>query len=458
MSPPPPPDTSQAAIEFSWQGNASRIPHDPVRETLDRAKAHLTKGSSGLWIRQLLRSLGPGYLIAVGYMDPGNWATSLAGGSGYGYTLLWVVVLSSLMAMFLQVLSARLGIVTGMDLAQACRQQSSKKSAIAQWLLCEVAICACDLAEVIGTAIALKLLFDIPLSLGVMLTVLDVLLILWLQRSGFRYLEALVISLLLIVFACFAVNLTLAHPIWRDVFSGLVPTARTVTDPGLLYIAIGIIGATVMPHNLYLHSSVVQTRRHDGSSTGKRKLLGFATIDIVMALALALLINAAILITSAATFHAQGYREIAELQDAWKLLDPLTGTTVASVLFAVALLASGQSSTLTATLAGQVVMEGFVKLKMPAWRRRLLTRSIAIVPALAVTMLEGDSGVAKLLILSQVVLSLQLPFAVVPLIRFTSSRKIMGEFANPRWMVFVAVAIAGLIIVLDVELIRKALL
>ncbi len=455
MSPPPPPDTAIAGLFRGVSGAAS--PLEPVHETMDRARAEIATRSNGLWLRQLLRSLGPGYLVAVGYMDPGNWATSLAGGSGYGYTLLWVVALSSIMAMFLQVLSARLGIVSGMDLAQACRRHSSRRSAIAQWLLCEVAICACDLAEVIGTAIALKLLFDVPLVWGVTLTVFDVLVILWLQKRGFRYLEALVISLIAIVCVCFGINLALAHPVWYDVLQGFVPTVRTVTDPGLLYIAIGIIGATVMPHNLYLHSSIVQTRRVDQSVTDKKTLLGFATIDIVIALCIALFINAAILITSAAMFHANGYREIAELQDAWRLLGPLTGTTIASVLFALALLASGQSSTLTATLAGQIVMEGYVHLKMSAWARRLLTRGIAVVPALLATLLEGDSGVAKLLILSQVILSLQLPFAIVPLIRYTGNRKIMGAFANSRTVTVAAIAIVTLIVVLDAELIRKAL-
>ncbi len=403
----------------------------------------------------MVRCIGPGYLVAVGYMDPGNWATALAGGSAYGYTLLWVVLLSSVMAMFLQVLAARLGLVTGMDLAQACRRHSSRRSSIAQWLLCEVAICACDLAEVIGTAIALKLLFDIPLAWGICLTVGDVLLILWLQKRGFRYLEALIISLVAIVFVCFAINIVIAQPQWRDVFAGLIPASRTMTDAGMLYLAIGIIGATVMPHNLYLHSSIVQTRAPAPTPTGKRKAITFATVDIVTALLIALFINASILIMSSAVFHTSGHHEVAELQDAWKLMGPLTGTTIASVLFAVALLASGQSSTITATLAGQIVMEGFVNLKMAPWARRLVTRSIAIVPALFVVLVEGEDGIGKLLILSQVVLSLQLPFAMVPLIRFTNSRQVMGEFANSRGSAAVAWTIAGIIIVLDVTLLYK---
>jgi len=406
----------------------------------------------------MMRALGPGYLVAVGYMDPGNWATSLAGGSAYGYSLLWVVALSGGMAMFLQVLAARLGIVTGLDLAQACRAHSRPSSVIWQWLACEAAICACDLAEVIGTAIALQLLFGIPLPLGVCLTVLDVLLILWLQNRGFRYLEALIIALLAVVALCFGVNLMLAAPILRDVAAGLVPTSRTFTDPGMLYIAIGIIGATVMPHNLYLHSSVVQTRtRSDAGEGDKRKALTFATIDIVSALAIALVVNGAILITAGATFYTHGLHDVAQLQDAWRLLGPLTGSSLAGVLFALALLASGQSSTLTATLAGQIVMQGYVKLKMPPWGRRLLTRSIAVVPALFVTLVDGDAGIARLLLLSQVLLSLQLPFAVVPLIRFTSSRRMMGNFANSLPVIVVAAGIAIAIIALDIELIRKAL-
>ena len=381
----------------------------------------------------------------------------MAGGSAYGYSLLWIVLLSSLMAMFLQVLCTRLGIVTGMDLAQACRETSSRPSAIAQWLACEVAICACDLAEVIGTAIALNLLFNIPLAWGVALTVLDVLTILWLQQRGFRYLEAFVISLVGIVFLCFAVNLSLAQPQWHDVLAGFIPSASTVSDPRKLYIAMGILGATVMPHNLYLHSAIVQTRCFALDGPGKRSALKFASADILIALGIAFLINAAILITSSAVFHTSGHREVAELQDAYKLLGPLTGTTVASVLFAVALLASGQSSAVTATLAGQIVMEGYVRLRMAPWARRMLTRSIAIVPALFVTLSYGDSGISKLLLASQVVLSLQLPFAVVPLIRYTSSRRLMGEFANKRSVVVIAVILVSAIIALNGILIWQAI-
>jgi manganese transport protein len=410
---------------------------------------------SGPWWRRFFSFFGPGYLVAVGYMDPGNWATDLAGGSAYGYSLLWIIGLSSMMAMLLQVLSARLGIVAQADLAQMCRKHSSPRSAFAQWLLCEIAICACDLAEVIGTAIALNMLFGIPLTYGVALTILDVLAILWLQKRGFRYLEAFVISLLAIVFTCFGINLVLAQPEWSAVAAGFMPSSRTVTDPGMLYLAIGIIGATVMPHNLYLHSSTVQTRRFDISDEGKQGAIGFATLDIIMALCLALLVNAAILITASAVFHTSGNTEVAELQDAYRLLGPLTGTALASVLFAVALLAAGQSSSVTATLAGQIVMEGFINLKLPGWVRRMITRSIAIVPAMIATIYYGESGIAKLLLLSQVILSLQLPFAIYPLVRFTSNKHIMGRFANSGPVKYCAWAAMVIIVGLNVILIVR---
>jgi manganese transport protein len=412
---------------------------------------------AGPWWRRMFSFVGPGYLVAVGYMDPGNWATDLAGGAGYGYALLWIVGLSSAMAMLLQVLSARLGIVAQADLAQLSRQYGSPRSVIAQWLLCEAAICACDLAEVIGTAIALKMLFGIPLTYGVLLTVLDVLVILWLQKCGFKYLEAFVIALLAVVFVCFGINLFLAQPDWHAVAGGIVPSSRTVTDPGMLYLSIGIIGATVMPHNLYLHSSTVQTRRFDISDAGKKSAIGFATADIIVALCLALLVNAAILITSGAVFHKSGHVAVAELQDAYQLLGPLTGASLASVLFAVALFAAGQSSSVTATLAGQIVMEGFVQWKMPAWARRLLTRSIAIVPAFLVTATYGESGISTLLLFSQVILSLQLPFAMLPLIRFTSSKAIMGPFASSRATVALAWLTMAVIVTLNLILIWKML-
>ncbi|MEN3365920.1 MAG: manganese transport protein [Burkholderiales bacterium] len=411
----------------------------------------------GHWLRRMMGFIGPGYLVAVGYMDPGNWATGLAGGSAFGYSLLWVVMLSNLMAIVLQILSARLGIVTGMDLAQACRQNSSRRSCLMQWGFCEIAICATDMAEVIGTAIALNLLFGIPLIWGVSLTVLDVLLVLWLQQRGFRYLEAVVMALLFVIFICFAVNLTLAQPQWADVAAGFIPSKQTVTDPKMLYLAIGIIGATVMPHNLYLHSSTVQTRRFDLTDSGKRNALKFASFDIVSALIFALMVNASILITAASAFHLNGHREVVEIQQAYHLLTPLMGSGIASLLFGLALLASGQSSTLTATLAGQIVMEGYLRLNLPAWMRRLLTRSIAIVPALFVTAVYGESGIAKLLIFSQVVLSLQLPFAVIPLIRYTSDRTQMGRFVNPRWVTGLAWLVAAIIVALNVAMVVSVL-
>jgi manganese transport protein len=411
----------------------------------------------GHWIRRMLGFMGPGYLVAVGYMDPGNWATDLAAGSAFGYSLLWVIMLSNLMAILLQILAARLGIVTGMDLAQACRSHYSRTSARLQWVMCEIAICATDMAEVIGTAIALNLLFGIPLIWGVSLTVLDVLLVLWFQQRGFRYLEALVMALLSVIFLCFAVNLALAQPQWSAVAAGFIPTQQTVTDPKMLYLAIGIIGATVMPHNLYLHSSTVQTRRFTITDAGKRNALRFATIDIVIALIFAFMVNAAILITAASAFHLNGHRDVVEIQEAYHLLTPLLGTGIASLLFGLALLASGQSSTLTATLAGQIVMEGYLQLRLPAWMRRLLTRAIAVVPALFVTGYYGESGIAQLLIFSQVVLSLQLPFAVIPLVRFTSDKTKMGRFVNPLWVTRLAWLVALIIILLNATMVYSFL-
>jgi len=407
---------------------------------------------SRAWLARMLRFAGPGYLVAVGYMDPGNWATDLAGGSAHGYTLLWIVALSSGMAMFLQVLASRLGIAAGMDLAQACRAQSSRRSAVAQWLLCEVAICACDLAEVIGTAVAFKLLFGLPLGWGVALTVLDVFLVLWLQQCGLRYLECVILSLLAIVTLCFALSLAAVDPQWSAVLAGFVPARETLSNPGMLYIAIGIIGATVMPHNLYLHSAMVQSRNFERDDAGKRQAMGLAKVDIVSALIIAFFINAALLVASAAVFHVNGLHDVADLQQASVLLGPITGSTLAATVFGVALLASGLGSAVTATLAGQVVMEGFVRLRMAPWARRLVTRSLAIIPAFFVTLNYGEAGVGKLLVFSQVILSLQLPFAVVPLIRFTGSRAIMGRFANGRLSSGAAVAVALCIVGLNAAL------
>ena len=403
-------------------------------------------------LRKLLAFFGPGYLVAVGYMDPGNWATSLAGGSAFGYTLLAVVMLSSLMAMLLQALSLKLGIASGRDLAQACRDHYSRPAGIALWALCEVAIVATDLAEVIGTAIALNLLFGLPLLLGVVLTAADVLLILVLQARGFRWLEAFIIALVAVIFTCFAFEMVLSAPALTGVLGGLLPSPEIATNPAMLYIAIGILGATVMPHNLYLHSSIVQTRSYELSEPVKRQAVRLATIDSTLALSIALLINGAILVLAAAAFHTAGRQDVAEIQDAYHLLAPLLGLPLASTVFAVALLASGQNSTVTATLAGQIVMEGFLDIRLPPWLRRLVTRLLAIVPAVIVTALYGTSGTAQLLILSQVILSLQLPFAVVPLVRFTSDRTKMGSLVNPRWLSWLAWAVAALIIALNVKL------
>lgn len=400
------------------------------------------------WFRKLLAFSGPGYLVAVGYMDPGNWATDLAGGSRFGYTLLSVILLSNLMAVLLQGLASKLGIVTGRDLAQACRDHYSRPVSFVLWVLCEIAIAACDLAEVIGTAIALNLLFGIPLTWGICITAFDVLLILFLQQRGFRILEALVIVLIATIGACFLFEIIISRPDMAAVAKGFIPSTQILRDREMLYIGIGILGATVMPHNLYLHSSVVQTRRYEETLPGKREAVKFAFLDSTIALTTALFINAAILIVAAATFHTTGNTEVAEIQDAYKLLTPLLGVTGASAMFAVALLASGQNSTLTGTLAGQIVMEGFLNIRIRPWLRRLITRAIAIVPAVIVAVLYGDSGTAKLLVLSQVILSLQLSFAVFPLVAFTSDRKKMGDFANPTWLkiaaYFVTLVIASL--------------
>ena len=404
------------------------------------------QGAGQFW-RKLGTFAGPGYLVAVGYMDPGNWATDLAGGSAFGYTLLSVILLSNLMAMVLQALSARLGIVTGLDLAQACRAHYSPPIRMLLWALCEVAIIACDLAEVIGTAIALQLLFGVPLVAGVLLTALDVLLILALQRLGFRQLEAFIVALLILIAGCFALELAWAQPSIAAIGAGLIPTPAIVTNPAMLYLAIGILGATVMPHNLYLHSSIVQTRRFERSEAGKREAVKLATIDSTLALTLALFINASILILAASAFHGSGNR-VAEIGDAFNLLAPTLGVGAAGIVFALALLASGQNSTVTGTLAGQIVMEGFLDIRLAPWARRLITRVAAIVPAVIVAMLYGEGGTAKLLILSQVVLSLQLPFAVVPLVMFTSDKAKMGNFANAGWLKlaawFITFVIVGL--------------
>jgi manganese transport protein len=437
--------TSYEDIEIGWRAPSLQPSLAEVHRTIP------VKAGMRFW-RKLLAFSGPGYLVAVGYMDPGNWATDLAGGSAFGYTLLSVILLSNLMAVLLQALSAKLGIVTGRDLAQACRDHYSPPVAFALWLMCELAIIACDLAEVIGTAIALKLLFGIPLLVGVCLTAADVMLILLLQHKGFRRLEAFVLSLLIIIGACFAFEIALAQPDFGEVMAGFVPSLQVVTNPAMLYVAIGILGATVMPHNLYLHSSIVQTRDFDATLPGKRQAIRFATIDSTVALTFALLINAAILILAAATFHVGGRTGVAEIEQAYTLLAPMLGVSAASAVFAFALLASGQNSTVTATLAGQVVMEGFLSIRIPPWSRRLITRLLAIIPAIVVTALHGEQGTAKLLVLSQVILSMQLPFAVVPLVRFTSDRRKMGPFVNPLWLTALAVLVATVIIGLNMKL------
>ena len=404
---------------------------------------------AGFW-RKLFAFAGPGYLVAVGYMDPGNWATDLAGGARFGYTLLSVIVLSNLMAILLQALAARLGIASGRDLAQACRDHYSRPVTIALWVLCEIAIAACDLAEVIGAAIALNLLFHLPLLLGVILTSLDVIIVLYLQHHGFRYVEALVVGLILAIAGSFAIELYFAKPALTPMLAGFVPRAEIMRNREMLYIAIGILGATVMPHNLYLHSSIVQTRKYFDTFESKREAIRFATIDSCVALMFALFINAAILVMAAAVFHGSGHEAVADIGDAYQLLSPLLGTKLASVLFAVALLCSGQNATLTGTLAGQIVMEGFMNLRVRPWLRRLMTRLIAIVPAVIVVWLYGEKGTGQLIILSQVILSLQLSFAVFPLVLFTSSPRKMGPWASPVWLKGLAWTTAIAIAVLNV--------
>src|SRR3990170_4014611 len=410
-----------------------------------------TRPTGPTW-RKLLAFLGPGYLVAVGYMDPGNWATSLAGGSKFGYALLTVALLSNIMAIILQALCARLGIGAGRDLAQACRDAFPRPLALPLWVLAEIAICATDLAEVIGTAIGLNLLFGIPLEVGVILTALDVFVVLWLQNLGFRWIEAVIVTLLGVIAASFAIQIAMADPQWGEVIRGFAPTTEIVTNPDMLYIALGILGATVMPHNLYLHSGVVQTRRFGESLDDRREAIKLASIDSTIALMFALTINASILILAAATFHHTGKTDVAELDQAHSFLAPLLGSTMAPTLFAIALLCCGLNSTVTATLSGQIVMEGFLDIRLPAWARRLMTRSIAIVPAAVVTIWYGEQGTARLLILSQVVLSLQLPFAVVPLVLFTADRRKMGELVAPRWLSAAAAVIAATIIALNIKL------
>ena len=437
------------------QESAWRFPR--LRPSLPEAHRTVTiPAGASVW-RKALAFAGPGYMVAVGYMDPGNWATDLAGGSRFGYTLLAVILLSNLMAILLQALAARLGIATDRDLAQACRASYSRPVNLLLWLACEAAIIACDLAEVIGTAIALKLLFGIPLIAGALITALDAFLLLMLMNRGFRFLEAFVIALLIVIAVCFAIQVAAAAPPVAELLQGFVPSREIFTNPEMLYIAIGIIGATVMPHNLYLHSAIVQTRAYPRTDDGKRQAIRFATTDSTIALMLALFINAAILVVAAATFHKSGHNDVAEIGQAYELLSPLLGLGIASTLFAVALLASGLNSTVTATLAGQIVMEGFLSLRLPSWARRLITRAIAIVPVVIVTALYGESGTAKLLVFSQVVLSMQLPFAVIPLVRFVSDRRKMGQFVIPAPVAALAWVVAGIIVILNLKLLSDTL-
>jgi manganese transport protein len=403
--------------------------------------------------RRALGFLGPGFLISVGYMDPGNWATDIAGGSKYGYTLLFVVMLSNLVAILLQSLALKLGVATERDLAQACRETYSRRTTIFLWVFAEVAIAACDLAEVVGSAIALQLLFHLPLVIGVVVTSTDVLLLLLLQNRGFRRLEALVITLIATIAGLFTIEIILSRPEWGAIFTNLfVPQSSIITNGDMLYIAIGILGATVMPHNLYLHSSIVQTRDYKRTPDGKREAIWFANLDSALALMLALFVNAAILIVAAAVFHRGGHPEVAEIGDAYKLLSPMVGVGAASTMFAVALLASGQNSTITGTMAGQIVMEGFLHIKLKPWLRRLITRLLAIIPTVIVVLIYGERGTANLLILSQVILSMQLSFAVFPLVKFTSDRTRMGQFVNATWLKYLSYIVAYLIAALNVWL------
>ena len=425
----------------------------PLEPSLPEVHSSVRLSRSPLYWRRLLGFIGPGFLISVGYMDPGNWATDIAGGSRFGYSLLFVIMASNLMAILLQSLSLKLGVATDRDLAQLCRENTSRWVSFTLWVMAEVAIAACDMAEVIGSAIALQLLFHIPLFYGVLITGLDVLLILLLQRWGFRYVEALVIALIGTILALFGIQMFLSRPeFWPVLHNLFIPSRSIISNPDMLYIAIGMLGATVMPHNLYLHSSIVQSRRYKRTPEGKREAVHMANIDSALALTLALFVNAAILVVAAAVFNRSGHFEVAAIQDAYKLLSPLLGAAGASTLFAVALLASGQNSSITGTLAGQVVMEGFIHIKLSPWLRRLITRSIAIIPTIIVVAITGEQGTEKLLILSQVILSLQLSFAVIPLVMFTNSRKKMGEFVNAPWLKVLAWSTAAIIAALNLWL------
>ncbi len=448
-----------AAVERERTGRAIwRSVQATDDRSLSEVHASIAVPAGGSWLRRLIAFSGPGYMVSVGYMDPGNWATDIAGGSKFGYTLLSVIMISNLMAILLQALAARLGIATGRDLAQACRDAYPRSVGYALWFACELAIIACDLAEVIGTAIALKLLFGIPLVVGALITGLDAFLILLLMNKGFRFIEAFIVALLVVIAGCFLIQIVLAAPPIAAVLRGFVPLHEVFTNSEMLYIAIGILGATVMPHNLYLHSSIVQTRRFANNEAGRASAVRWATADSTIALMLALFVNASILIVAAAVFNANGKTEVAEIEEAYALLSPLLGAGIASVLFAIALLASGLNSTVTATLAGQIVMEGFLRIRLPNWARRLLTRAVAIVPVIVVTGLYGEHGTAKLLIFSQVALSMQLPFAVIPLVQFVSNRDKMGPLVISWPVAALAWAVAAIILALNVKLLYDTLI
>lgn len=434
-------------------GSARRL----ILPSLPEAHRTIPVRSGASWLRKMLAFAGPGYLVAVGYMDPGNWATDIGGGAKFGYTLLSAVLISNLMAMFLQALSAKLGIASGRDLAQACREHYSRRTSFALWVVCELAIAACDLAEVLGSAVALKLLFGLPLLLGVIITGLDVLIVLALQGRGFRLIEGFVVTLIATIAVCFVYEIFVAQPLWIEAARGFIPRAEILRHREMLYIAIGILGATVMPHNLYLHSSIVQTRAFGAGVSDRREALRFAVLDSTLALGFALFINAAILVLGGAAFHTRGLFNVAEISQAYELLSPVLGASVASTVFACALLASGQNSTLTGTLAGQIVMEGFLEIRLKPWLRRLITRAIAIIPAVVVIGFFGENKVTWLLILSQVVLSFQLPFAVIPLVQFTNDKTKMGEFANGRITAVVAWVMAAAILFFNGELVYLTL-
>lgn len=440
-----PSDPSQDPVSTGWK-------RERIADSLPEAFRTVPVPKTGSFWRKIAAFAGPGFLVSVGYMDPGNWATDLAGGAKFGYSLLSVILISNLMAILLQHLCVKLGVATGRDLAQACRDSYSKPVVWTLWILCEFAIGACDLAEVVGSAIGLQLLFGIPLVWGCVITSLDVLLILFLQNKGFRYVEALVIAVILTIGGCFLAELIFAKPDLGGIAKGFLPSPEILKNREMLLIGIGILGATVMPHNLYLHSSIVQTRNFERTKAGKAEAIKYASIDSTFALMFALFINGGILVLAAAAFHATGQHDVAEIQDAYKLLSPTLGVGIASTLFALALLASGQNSTLTGTLAGQIVMEGFVHMRLTPWLRRLITRLIAIIPAVCVIGIYGEGRTTDLLIWSQVVLSMQLAFAVIPLLVFTGDRRKMGPFVNPLWIQILAWSTAVVIVVLNLKL------